>query len=106
MIIWKKYYTESSGFILEAKILYENEEGEKDYYFVRYMHLVDINDYVKEGEKVKKGTVIATMGNTGYLSTAAHCHLELWKYSKITKDYYPINFVKNSTYSNNIKRRL
>ncbi len=32
----------------------------------------------KEGDKVKAGTAISLVGNTGKLSTGAHLHFELW----------------------------
>ena len=43
-------------------------------YVTVYAHMNSID--VKVGEKVKKGQVIGTIGNTG-LSTAPHCHYEI-----------------------------
>ncbi|MCD6169168.1 MAG: M23 family metallopeptidase [Candidatus Latescibacteria bacterium] len=48
-------------------------------YFTRYGH----NDkvYVKEGQLVKRGQVIATVGSSGH-STAPHLHYEVWEDAK------------------------
>ncbi len=48
-----------------------------------YKHLASLNK--EQGELVKEGEVIATVGNTGELSTGPHLHFELWS------DGYPIN---------------
>ncbi len=50
-----------------------------DRYFTRYGH----NDkmFVKEGQLVKKGQVIATVGSSGH-STAPHLHYEVWEDAK------------------------
>ncbi len=45
----------------------------------RYAHLDTIN--VKQGEVVRKGDTIATMGQTGR-ATGAHLHLEVWENNK------------------------
>ena len=55
--------------------------------FSLYMHLQKQN--VKEGDIVERGTVIGTVGSTGY-STAPHLHLSL-KVNSISVD--PIRFV-------------
>jgi len=36
------------------------------------------NTLVKQGEYVKKGTAIATIGNTGIITSGPHLHFELW----------------------------
>ncbi|MGN0597769.1 MAG: peptidoglycan DD-metalloendopeptidase family protein [Ruminiclostridium sp.] len=46
-------------------------------YISRYCHLAYGSLKVAKGDKVKKGQIIATIGNTG-LSSAAHVHFEIW----------------------------
>ena len=36
------------------------------------------NTLVKQGDYIKKGKVIATMGNTGTITSGPHLHFELW----------------------------
>ena len=48
-----------------------------------YKHNASLNK--KQGELVKAGEVIATVGNSGELTTGPHLHFELWS------DGYPIN---------------
>ena len=55
-------------------------------YETYYAHLNKFN--VKEGQKVKRGEIIAFVGNSG-LSTAPHLHYEVHKNGKVVN---PINF--------------
>ena len=103
-IIYKKYHTRSEGYVIEAKFEYEDEEGNKNWYFVRYKHLDNINSFVKKGQKVKKGTVIASLSNTG-LTSSKHLHISLWKYMG-NKKWRCINFVQNSTFNNRVVKYL
>lgn len=48
-----------------------------------YKHNASLNK--EQGDIVKAGEVIATVGNTGELTTGPHVHFELWR------DGYPIN---------------
>ncbi|MCK4591140.1 MAG: M23 family metallopeptidase, partial [Candidatus Latescibacteria bacterium] len=48
-------------------------------YFTRYGHNDEMS--VKEGQLVKKGQVIATVGSSGH-STAPHLHYEVWENAK------------------------
>jgi murein DD-endopeptidase MepM/ murein hydrolase activator NlpD len=48
-----------------------------------YKHNASLNN--EQGELVKEGEIIATVGNTGELSTGPHLHFELWS------DGYPTN---------------
>lgn len=103
-VIWKKYYTEGSGWIVEIKFEYIDNEGVKKWYFARYLHLNEI--YVNVGQAVKKGDVIANMGTTGSFSTGVHCHFELWEWSTERQRYININPVQNSTWNQKVIRRI
>lgn len=58
-------YHRSYGNVVEVK---------SGIYTARYAHCKDL--YVKVGDKVKMGQVIATVGSSG-LSTGPHCHYEI-----------------------------
>jgi hypothetical protein len=54
-------------------------------YTSRYAHLHDI--HVKEGQKVKRGEVIGTLGSTGR-STGPHLHYEIRKEDRAVNPFY------------------
>ena len=54
-------------------------------YQTKYMHMVKFAVHV--GDQVKRGDVIGYVGNTG-LSTAPHCHYEVWKDGKHVNPIY------------------
>jgi murein DD-endopeptidase MepM/ murein hydrolase activator NlpD len=58
-------------------------------FVTRYGHLDKA--MVKKGQKVKRGDVIALMGNTGY-STGPHLHYEVWRNNKVLD---PRDFILN-----------
>lgn len=51
-----------------------NERGQR--IKTRYCHLSD--NVARPGQKVKAGEVVAKVGNTGYLTTGAHLHFEVY----------------------------
>lgn len=73
---WKKYY--GKYLALSHKFGYQTN----------YAHLHKI--LVKRGQKVKRGQIIAEMGNSGR-STGPHLHYEVIRYNKHRNPYYYLN---------------
>lgn len=59
------------------EVIIKHNEINGTVYYSRYVHLAPNSVVVKEGDKIKKGTKIANMGNTG-CSTGTHLHFELY----------------------------
>ena len=68
-------------------------------------HLTDVNAIIKVGDKIKKGQVIGTMGETGAFCAIRHLHIEIWEYLGNAR-WRNINFYKNNTYQVKHKDRL
>ncbi len=103
--IWKKYFTKESGWCIEIKFYYKDAEGNKGWYFVRYMHLDAVDNIVK-GQSVIRGEVIGSMSDTGIFAAKKHLHVELWKFNKQKNKYILINFYQNNTWGNAYKDTL
>lgn len=71
-----------------------------EYYLTEYAHAGQI--YVKTGQKVKKGDVIAIIGLTGN-TNGYHLHFALKKWDQWIGNYIPVNMVATSTMGLKIK---
>lgn len=71
----KKSDGEPSGFGYYVKI---TSKINGEFYSHLYAHLVKGSLKVKQGDKVKPGDVLGTMGTSG-MSTGVHLHWEIWK---------------------------
>lgn len=66
-----------------------------------YAHLKDI--HVKQGQRIKKGEVIGTVGNTG-TSTAPHLHYEIrYKGRQINPIHYCMDGLTPEEYEDMVK---
>lgn len=102
--VYQVGYEESGGWYIKLKFLYTKKDGKKIWLFCVYRHLAEI--YIKQGDSVKQGDIIANMGNTGWLSLGKHLHFEIWEYSGRGTYWYCKNFVQNSTWNNKVIDRL
>ncbi len=60
-------------------VLIDHKNGYKSY----YLHLTTV--VVKQGDKIRKGEILGSMGDTGH-SRGAHLHLAVIKVDKATKE--------------------
>lgn len=68
----------------EYIVLEHTREGKKRY--SAYLHLLENSIKVKVGDKVKRGQLLAYMGNTG-LSNGKHLHLYVSSYTNLNETY-------------------
>jgi len=103
-IIWSVKYDKYGGNTVELKYNIE-VNGKKEWIFDRYRHISNV--YVKEGQYVKKGNPIATIGSTGlWVLGGRHLHFERWKLvDPKTNKWININPFMNGTYGNKWKER-
>ena len=66
-----------------AGLMVRLEHGKE--YATRYLHLRDT--FIREGFRVKRGTVIGLSGNSG-LSTGPHLHFDLYDYKEAVTNGY------------------
>jgi murein DD-endopeptidase MepM/ murein hydrolase activator NlpD len=72
----------------------------KKHYITEYAHLDNI--YVKKGQDVGKGDVLALIGLTGN-TNGYHLHFALKYWHRSLKKYIPVNMVATTTYKLRIK---
>lgn len=98
--------------VADGKIVYQGRDGTGGYFIylqVRvgrvykvialYYHLKAGSFRFKQGDTVKRGQVIALMGNTGGISTGAHLHFALTRYLRGTPKtlfYFGANATKST----------
>lgn len=61
----------------------------------RYLHLQTGSIRVSEGDFVSQGQQIATTGNTGYSSTGAHLHFEVYDYEQSNNE---LQYIDNAVF--------
>lgn len=66
-----------------------------DNVIMRFMHLSQFR--VSKGQRVNEGDLIGLTGNTGYLSTAAHLHLDISRGNVVIG--WPGNFIDPESYN-------
>lgn len=79
MVIFSDW-TSETGYV----IIIEHQDG----FISAYKHNGSL--FKKQGEQVRAGEVIATVGNTGEYTTGPHLHFELWK---SLKPVNPSNYI-------------
>ena len=79
LVITSKYSKTAGNYV-------EIEHANK--YISRYLHMKNNSLKVKKGDKVKKGTVLGTMGNTGN-SNGAHLHFAVYNDKHVFIDPLP-----------------
>jgi len=89
------YIQNPSGSSVSGKIAVKHKIDGKTYYSA-YLHMWKPTQYVKVGQTVKKGQLIAKVGSSGP-STGPHLHFEIWEnaYKGSGKVINPTTFMKN-----------
>lgn len=84
-----------SGSSVSGKIIVKHTIDGKTYYSA-YLHMWNPSQYVKVGQAVSKGQLIAKVGSSGP-STGPHLHLEIWEnaYRGNGKTINPTTFMLN-----------
>lgn len=77
------YSNGSYGYFVKMKHI----DNEGNIWYTRYAHMEQIN--VKQGEKLKQGDVLGSVGKTGY-STGYHLHFEIYFGTQLVD---PLNYI-------------